>query len=190
MHHEHFPAQLWSLVQERPRPAPNPQSAGLTVEVLEDRCVMSTLSPHAAILPNLPGAVEQSSSTVPANGDGNPYGVAFVPRDFEGAGVLKSGDVLVSNFNSNSGIQGTGLTIERITPNGQVSTFFTSSLPGLDTALGVLKDGFVIVGNLPNVRRWRDGRPRGAANPRCQWQRCRHLDGLQAARWPLGLDDR
>jgi hypothetical protein len=123
----------------------------LTVEALEDRCVMSSFSTEAAILPNLSGAAEQTFSTVPHSGEGNPYGLAFVPEDFDGHGVLKPGDLLVSNFNSSSGIQGTGTTIERITPGGNVSTFFKSKLPGLDTALGVLESGFVIVGNLPNV---------------------------------------
>ncbi|MGH3151872.1 MAG: hypothetical protein ACRDOB_14280, partial [Streptosporangiaceae bacterium] len=37
------------------------------------------------------------ASTVPANGDQNPYGVAVVPRS---TGHLHQGDVLVSNFNN------------------------------------------------------------------------------------------
>jgi len=96
-------------------------------------------------------------STVPANGDQNPYGVAFVPSDFHSetkGGVLQPGDFLVSNFNNNvppTGTQGTGTTIVRITPQGQRSVFFTSKEPGLSTALGVLKDGFVIVGNVPTT---------------------------------------
>jgi uncharacterized protein (TIGR03118 family) len=110
-----------------------------------------TLRPNAPLLPSLPGAVMQSFSTATASGEGNPYGVAFVPSDFAGHGILQPGDLLVSNFNSGSGTQGTGTTIQRITPSGATSTFFTSTLPGLDTALGVLKAGFVIVGNLPNV---------------------------------------
>jgi hypothetical protein len=138
------------------RPASRkPRSAFLALETLEERSLMSSaisaLSEHAPILPNLPAAVQQSFSTVPPNGEGNPYGVAFVPQGFQGGGELKPGDVLVSNFNGSSGVQATGTTIELITPSGQTSTFFTSSLPGLDTALGVLKAGFVIVGNAPNI---------------------------------------
>ena len=88
-------------------------------------------------------------STVPSNGDGNPYGVAFVPQGFHGGG-LEPGDVLVSNFNSSSGTQGTGMTIVRITPDGKLSTFFQGTPPiGLTTALGVLRAGFVLVGNVP-----------------------------------------
>ena len=37
------------------------------------------------------------ASTIPANGDVNPYGVAIVPRS---QGQLTAGDVLVSNFNN------------------------------------------------------------------------------------------
>ena len=89
-----------------------------------------------------------STSTVPANGDLNPYGVAFVPAGFPGGGSIAPGDVLVSNFNNSSNVQGTGTTIVRISATGQ-SLFATSSLIGLDTALGVLSGGFVLVGNLP-----------------------------------------
>lgn len=111
---------------------------------------------HAPILPNLPGAAEQTFPTNTGSapntfdGDNNPYGVAFVPQGFEGNGVLQPGDLLVSNFNSSSGTQGTGTTIDLITPAGQRSVFFTSIQIGLDTALGVLESGYVIVGNLPN----------------------------------------
>jgi len=95
---------------------------------------------------------------VPANGDQNPYGVAFVPQGIRNGGMLQAGDLLVSNFNNagaNGGTQGTGSTIQLITPNGQHETFFDGStaLPGqplgLTTALGVLKNGFVLVGNVP-----------------------------------------
>ena len=46
------------------------------------------------------------------NGDVNPYGVAFVPDRFNaGAGPLKTGDILISNFNNAKNLQGTGTTI-------------------------------------------------------------------------------
>src|SRR5712675_2341686 len=48
------------------------------------------------------------ASTVPANGDVNPYGVAVVPR---GTGHLGRGNILVSNFNNKANVQGTGTTI-------------------------------------------------------------------------------
>jgi hypothetical protein len=111
---------------------------------------ISSLSKNAPIVPNLPNGAFQTVTTVPANGDLNPYGVAFVPKDFPSGGTINPGDILVSNFNSSANLQGTGTTIVDISPNGSQSLFFQdSAAPGLDTALGVLKSGFVIVGNLP-----------------------------------------
>ncbi|MBV8514201.1 MAG: hypothetical protein JO260_02765, partial [Acidobacteria bacterium] len=81
-------------------------------------------------------------------------GVAFVPPDFPSGGMLSPGDLLVANFNNNvppAGLQGTGTTIVKVNPNAAPSLFFTSSQVGLSTALGVLKRGFVIVGNLPST---------------------------------------
>jgi hypothetical protein len=101
------------------------------------------------------------SSTIPANGDLNPYGVAFVPPGFPAAKNISPGDILVSNFNDITNTQGTGTTIISLTPNGRVApavsagmagnatVFFQGSGLGLTTALGVLKRGFVLVGNVP-----------------------------------------
>src|SRR5579863_9300705 len=58
-----------------------------------------------------------TSSTVPPNGDLNPYGVAFVPAAFPSGGEIQAGDVLVSNFNNTQNLQGTGTTIVQLTPN-------------------------------------------------------------------------
>jgi hypothetical protein len=91
-----------------------------------------------------------TASTIPSNGDVNPYGVAFVPPDFPAGGQLNPGDLLISNFNNNQNIQGTGTTIIRVTPNGQTSLFFQGTAPlGLSTGLAVLKAGFVLVANCP-----------------------------------------
>src|SRR5271156_7115891 len=98
-----------------------------------------------------------NSTTIPANGDVNPYGVAFVPASFPAGASIAGGDVLVSNFNNISNVQGTGTTIVSLTPGGPpavpgtATTFFTSGLPGLSTALGVLRGGFVLVGNVPTT---------------------------------------
>jgi hypothetical protein len=92
------------------------------------------------------------TSTIPSNGDVNPYGVTFVPQGFPKGGKTASGDVLVSNFNAGPapGVQGTGTTIVSITPDGTQTLFFQGTAPlGLTTALNVLKKGFVIVGNVP-----------------------------------------
>jgi hypothetical protein len=94
------------------------------------------------------------ASTVPGNGDVNPYGVAVVPRS---TGDLHQGNVLVSNFNDAANVQGTGTTIVQVTPLGHVSLFaqidpHLSGCPGgvgLTTALSVLRGGWVIVGSLP-----------------------------------------
>jgi hypothetical protein len=96
------------------------------------------------------------ASTVPGNGDVNPYGVAVVPAS---VGALDRGDVLVSNFNDSGNAQGTGTTIVQVSPYGKVSTFAqldAAHLPGgcpggvgLSTALVALRSGWVIVGSLP-----------------------------------------
>ena len=98
------------------------------------------------------------ASTVPPNGDVNPYGVTVVPRS---VGTLTAGDFLVSNFNARSNEQGTGSTIVEISPAGGLSVFAhitTRSLPrncpggvGLTAALGVLPHGYVVVGSLPTT---------------------------------------
>ena len=106
---------------------------------------------------NLPG-----HSTVPGNGDVNPYGVAVVPRSI---GRLVKGDILVSNFNNKANLQGTGTTIVQLSPSG-ARHLFASITPaavagrcpggvGLTTALVVLRSGWVIVGSLPT----KDGTP-------------------------------
>jgi hypothetical protein len=98
--------------------------------------------------------VTQVASTVPANGDVNPYGVANVPFS---TGSLVRGDTLVSNFNASNNTQGTGTTIVEVAPTGGVNVFaqINPNLPGcpggvgLTTALSVLNDGYVVVGSLP-----------------------------------------
>src|SRR6202167_1099389 len=52
-----------------------------------------------------------TATTIPSNGDLNPYGVAFVPAGFPSGGSIAAGDLLVANFNNNSNQQGTGTTI-------------------------------------------------------------------------------
>jgi len=95
-------------------------------------------------------------STVPANGDVNPYGVAIVSAS---SGKLVAGDILVSNFNSKANVQGTGTTLVQISPKGSLQLFADlSHLPandscpggvGLSTALVILPGGWVVVGSLP-----------------------------------------
>jgi hypothetical protein len=100
--------------------------------------------------------IRDLTSTVPANGDVNPYGVAVVKRT---VGSLTRNHVLVSNFNNSDNLQGTGTTIMDISPDGKASVFaqldpvaLAKICPdgiGLTTALVVLRSGWVIVGSLP-----------------------------------------
>jgi hypothetical protein len=101
-------------------------------------------------------AGSQVASTVPADGDVNPYGIALVPAS---GGLLSAGDILVSNFNDKSNVQGTGTTIVEVSPAGRTRLFAdVAKLPagmscpggvGLTTALGILPGGWVVVGSLP-----------------------------------------
>jgi hypothetical protein len=110
---------------------------------------------QAAFLVKLHG-LTQVGSTVPGNGDVNPYGVAVIPSS---EGRLTAGDILVSNFNDKANVQGTGTTLVEVSPAGGVSVFArTAALPagqdcpggiGLTTALGILPGGWVVVGSLP-----------------------------------------
>jgi hypothetical protein len=95
------------------------------------------------------------ASTIPANGDVNPYGVAVVPRS---TGRLHRGDVLVSNFNNSANVQGTGTTIVQVSPQGKATLFAhvtDKACPGgvgLTTALVALRSGWVVVGSLPTKK--------------------------------------
>lgn len=65
---------------------------------------------------------KQVGSTVPQNGDTNPYGVAVVPFS---SGKLVAGDILVANFNNSAGNAGAGTTIVEVDPHtGQTSLFY------------------------------------------------------------------
>jgi hypothetical protein len=107
--------------------------------------------------------ISSLGSTVPANGDQNPYGIVTVPRSI---GSLVRGDILISNFNNagsppTGNLQGTGTTIVQKSPAGALSLFAQinpAALPGpcpggvgLTTALAILARGYVVVGSLPTV---------------------------------------
>jgi hypothetical protein len=98
-------------------------------------------------------------STVPANGDQNPYAVVVAPVS---AGRIQKDDVLVTNFNDKQNLQGLGTTIMSYRPSTRQMQVFASlprTLPecpggvGLTTALTMLQSGWVVVGSLPS----RDG---------------------------------
>jgi hypothetical protein len=79
------------------------------------------MAPAAAAAPPPPTfigpftTVQTLASTVPMNGDVNPYGIAVAPVTM---GLLTAGDVLVSNFNNHRNLQGTGSTIVEVSPAG------------------------------------------------------------------------
>ena len=112
--------------------------------------VLSAQSTHA-ILPLIPPSI----STLPANGDTNPYGVAIFPRTLLGTSVLQTVDILVSNFNVTDPVKGTlqgsGTSIVRINQQGQQSLFYQGKGLGFTGALGILSDGIVVAGSLPTT---------------------------------------
>lgn len=104
------------------------------------------------VLPQLTSSPTFSDSTVPSNGDVNPYGIAFVPQGFPSGGPLHPGDIIISNFNNSANLQGTGTTIVKVNNGNPPTLFFQGEAGlGLTTALGVLRRGFVLVGNLPST---------------------------------------
>jgi hypothetical protein len=107
-----------------------------------------------AFLPSPVRVVSTAPTTGPSKGDQNPYGIAFVPNNFQtGSGPLNHGDILVSNWNNAKNQQGTGTTIMQITSSSSTANIFFQGKPGLGlgTALGTLQYGFVIVGDAPTT---------------------------------------
>jgi len=125
------------------------------LSILGPVTLLTNAAGAAGLIGNL-NHINTVASTVPRNGDLNPYGVAIVPVS---NGELVAGNILVSNFNNSNNQQGTGTTIVQISPNGDVRPFAQLSGPtlpgpcpggvGLTTALVALSSGFVIVGSLP-----------------------------------------
>jgi hypothetical protein len=142
-----------------------------SLDLLEERALLNAALPHlhrnsavaeviaakhhqAPIVPNLPSTPNSRITTIPANGDVNPYGLAVVPAGFPGGGLIHPGEFVVGNFNNSTNTQGTGTTIVTVTP-GQTPTtapvFFNSQQVGFSEALEVLKSGFVLAGNVPTT---------------------------------------
>jgi hypothetical protein len=118
-------------------------------------CGSSSSTPSKPFLESL-DMISTVASTVPENGDVNPYGTAVVPQSM---GALVQGSILVSNFNDSTNQQGTGTTIVQIEANGTASLFAQIDATalrghceggvGLTAALVALNSGWVIVGSLP-----------------------------------------
>jgi len=97
------------------------------------------------------------ASTIPGNGDLNPYAVFVAPAS---SGIIQKGDVLVDNFNNSKNLQGTGASIVLINPETRAMKLFAklpqnlSQCPGgigLSTAMAMLRSGWVIVGSTPST---------------------------------------
>ena len=86
------------------------------------------------------------TSTVPDNGDQNPYAIVVAPVS---AGKIRKDDVLVDNFNDQNNLQGLGTTIVAYTPATKKLALF-AAIPrhlaqcpggvGLTTAMTMLQD--------------------------------------------------
>lgn len=96
------------------------------------------------------------TTTVPDNGDQNPYAIFVAPVS---AGKIQKDDVLITNFNNSTNLQGTGTTIVSYNPATKKLSLFAqlphelSQCPGgvgLGTAMAMLKSGWVIVGSTPS----------------------------------------
>jgi hypothetical protein len=96
------------------------------------------------------------TSTVPDNGDQNPYAIVVAPVS---AGKIQKDDVLIDNFNDKNNLQGLGTTIVDYNPTTKKLSLF-AAIPrhldkcpggvGLTTAMTMLSTGWVIVGSLPS----------------------------------------
>jgi DNA-binding beta-propeller fold protein YncE len=88
-------------------------------------------------------------STVPSNGDLNPYGVVLVTGT--PGGIVNLSDNLISNFNNKANVMGTGTTIVDIRDGKQLSPPFYTAMPafkGLSLAFAQLGK-FFLIGNVP-----------------------------------------
>jgi hypothetical protein len=118
-----------------------------------------TAAPAAQPASFLDGVRRQTTltSTVPDNGDQNPYAIVVAPVSAES---IQEDDVLVTNFNNDGNLQGLGTTIVDYNPTTKKLTTF-AALPrdlagcrggvGLTTAMTMLKSGWVIVGSAPSA---------------------------------------
>jgi hypothetical protein len=140
------------------------KSGGGRATLLSALIASATLAPQVALNAAQPasfldGIHRQATlaSTVPDNGDQNPYAIVVAPVS---AGAIQKDDVLVTNFNNAGNLQGLGTTIVNYNPTTKkLSTF--AALPrdlagcpggvGLTTAMTMLKTGWVIVGSAPSA---------------------------------------
>ncbi len=139
------------------------RAAGLAALVIAPLCLAPLCSPSGASADTPAGFLATIhhqttlTSTVPGNGDQNPYAIFVAPVS---AGRIKEGDVLVDNFNDKANLQGGGTTIVDYDPVARTMTEI-ATVPrhlagcpggvGLTTAMVMLKSGWIIVGSLPST---------------------------------------
>jgi hypothetical protein len=120
-------------------------TAPLATAIADTRGFLESIKKHSLL-----------TSTVPDNGDQNPYAIVVAPAS---VGRIQKDDVLIDNFNNLSNLQGLGSTIVDYNPATKKTTLFASvprTLPqcpggvGLTTAMTMLKSGWVIVGSTPS----------------------------------------
>jgi hypothetical protein len=111
--------------------------------------ILLSVARSAAAGPAVDTILPLQVSTVPSNGDLNPYGLALVPGKFPG-NTLRKGQLLVSNFNNANNSQGMGSTIIVVDPtSGKTGLFFQGTPPiGFTNALSVAEAGFVFAGSV------------------------------------------
>src|SRR5271156_919548 len=145
------------------RHSDNLTRGGRRATLLSVLIASAALAPQAAAPATQPASFLDSvhrqtvlSTTVPENGDQNPYAIVVAPGP---AGSIQKDDVLVDNFNNDGNLQGLGTTIVDYNPTTKKLATF-ASLPrnlagcpggvGLSTAMTMLKTGWVIVGSAPS----------------------------------------
>jgi hypothetical protein len=121
-------------------------AASVTAAAAEPKGMLETIHHHKIL-----------TSTIPENGDVNPYAVVVAPVTI---GAIQKDDVLIDNFNNISNLQGTGTTIVRYRPGTKETKLFAQvpqtlkACPGgvgLTTAMTMLKTGWIIVGSTPST---------------------------------------
>jgi hypothetical protein len=130
--------------------------AGATLGLAAASMAQASASPRPSFIGRF-HTISTVASTVPANGDVNPYGTVVIRQSH---GNLRAKNVLISNFNNKANQQGTGSTLVQVSPGGHRSLFARIRQPlpgacpggiGLSTALAVLQDGWVVVGSVPST---------------------------------------
>jgi hypothetical protein len=130
-------------------------AAGLAASLLAGLAQTAAHADDAGFLATARRRVPLTSS-VPDNGDQNPYALVVAPVS---AGLIQKNDLLIDNFNDLNNLQGLGTTIVDYNPATHKTTLF-AKLPrrltqcpggvGLTTAMVMLQTGWVIVGSTPS----------------------------------------